>query len=90
MASPIQNHQFHDSVHEESCVNGSVIEPQMLAWMWCIVFSMWMGSMLVFGVSTTVHAILLCGVCITVGVFETAQSHLVQFSLRRAKGGDQA
>ena len=46
---------------------------QMLAWMWCIVFSMWMGSIVVFGVSAIVHTILLAGVFITVGVFETAK-----------------
>ena len=34
---------------------------QVLAWMWCIVFSMWMGSILVFGVSAAIHAILLAG-----------------------------
>ena len=44
---------------------------QMLAWMWCIVLSMWIGSILVFGVSATFHTILLCGVFVTVGVFET-------------------
>ena len=46
---------------------------QVLAWMWCIIFSMWMGSILVFGVSATIHAILLAGVFITVSVFETAK-----------------
>ena len=63
---------------------------RILAWMWCIVFSTWMGSNMVFGVNTTVHAILLCGVFVTIVVFETAQSHPVQFWLRRANGGDQA
>ena len=46
---------------------------QVLAWMWCIVFSMWMGSIVVFGVSAAIHAILLAGIFITVGVFETAK-----------------
>ena len=46
---------------------------QVLAWMWCIIFSMWMGSILVFGVSATIHALLLAGIFITVGVFETAK-----------------
>ena len=61
---------------------------QMLAWMWCIVFSMWMGSIVVFGVSAIVHTILLAGVFITVGVFETAKRHPVHFGgLGRANGG---
>ena len=46
---------------------------QVLAWMWCIIFSMWMGSIVVFGVSAAIHAILLAGIFITVGVFETAK-----------------
>lgn len=46
---------------------------QVLAWMWCIVFSSWMGSVVVFGVSALVHAILLAGVFITLAVFETAK-----------------
>tara|TARA_E500000178_G_scaffold355905_1_gene430488 strand:- start:2197 stop:2586 length:390 start_codon:yes stop_codon:yes gene_type:complete len=46
---------------------------QLLAWMWCIVFSMWMGSILVFGVSAIIHAILIAGIFITAITFETAR-----------------
>ena len=62
---------------------------QVLAWMWCIVFSMWMGSILVFGVSAAVHAILLAGIFITVGVFETAKHKPVYFGgFGRGNGGE--
>ena len=62
---------------------------QMLAWMWCIVFSTWMGSIAVFGVSATVHAILLAGVFVTVGVFETAKRHPIHYGgLGRANNGE--
>ena len=62
---------------------------QILAWMWCIVFSMWMGSILVFGVSAAIHAILLAGIFVTVGVFETAKRKPVYFGgLDRANGGE--
>ena len=62
---------------------------QVLAWMWCIIFSMWMGSILVFGVSATIHAILLAGVFITVSVFETAKRRPDYFGgLGRADGGE--
>ena len=62
---------------------------QMLAWMWCIVFSMWSGSIVVFGVSATVHAILLAGVFVTVSVFETAKRHPVHYGgFGRANGGE--
>ena len=62
---------------------------QVLAWMWCIVFSMWMGSILVFGVSASIHAILLAGIFVTVGVFETAKRKPVSFGgLGRPNGGE--
>ena len=62
---------------------------QILAWMWCLVFSFWMGSVLLFGVSATVHAILIAGVFITVATFETAKKRPGYFgSLGRANGGE--
>ena len=62
---------------------------QMLAWMWCVVFSMWMGSIVVFEVSASVHAILLAGVFVTVGVFESAKRHPAHYGgLGRANGGE--
>ena len=62
---------------------------QMLAWMWCIVFSMWVGSIVAFGVSAAVHAILLAGVFVTVGAFETAKRNPVHYGgLGRANGGE--
>lgn len=62
---------------------------QVLAWMWCIIFSMWMGSILVFGISAAVHAILLAGIFVTVGVFETAKSKPAYFGgLGRSNYGE--
>ena len=62
---------------------------QVLAWMWCIVFSMWMGSILVFGVSASIHAILLAGIFVTVGVFDTAKRKPVYFGgLGRPNDGE--
>ena len=62
---------------------------QMLAWMWCIVFSMWMASIFVFGVSAAVHAILIADVFITVATFEIARKKPGYFgSLGLANGGE--
>ena len=62
---------------------------QMLARMWCIIFSMWMGSILVFGVSAAAHAILIAGVFITAATFETARTKPGYFgTLGRANGGE--
>ena len=62
---------------------------QILAWMWCIVFSSWMGSIVVFGISALVHAILLAGIFITLAVFETAKRKPQYFGgLGRGNGGE--
>ena len=62
---------------------------QMLAWMWCIIFSMWMGSIVVFGISAIAHALLIAGEFITAGVFETAKRKPQYFGgLGRGNGGE--
>lgn len=45
---------------------------QALACVWCMVFSFWVGSIIVFGVSLLIHAFLLAGIFITLAIFETA------------------
>jgi hypothetical protein len=62
---------------------------QVLAWMWCIIFSMWMGSIMAFGISAIAHALLIAGVFITAGVFETAKRRPQYFGgLGRGNGGE--
>ena len=62
---------------------------QVLAWMWCIIFSMSVGSVVVFGISAIAHALLIAGVFITAGVFETAKRKPQYFSgLGRGNGGE--
>ena len=62
---------------------------QLLAWMWCIIFSMWVGSITVFGVSALIHALLIAGVFITAAVFETARRKPQFFGgLGRGNGGE--
>lgn len=54
---------------------------QVLAWMWCIAFSMWMGSMWVFGFTAIAHVFILAAIVVTVATFETAKKK-PQFFLR--------
>ena len=62
---------------------------QVLAWMWCIIFSMSMGSIVVFGISAIAHALLIAGIFITAGVFETAKRRPQYFGgLGRGNGGE--
>ena len=46
---------------------------QLLAWMWGIMFSVWMGSMWVFGITAIAHIAILAAIIITVATFEVAK-----------------
>jgi|TARA_B100000085_G_scaffold97317_1_gene88316 hypothetical protein len=46
---------------------------QILAWMWCIAFSFYVGSFFVFGISAIAHILLLAAIVITVATFDTAK-----------------
>ena len=62
---------------------------QVLAWMWCIIFAMSVGSVTVFGISALAHALLIAGVFITAGVFATAKRRPQYFGgLGRGNGGE--
>ena len=62
---------------------------QVLAWMWCIIFAMSVGSVTVFGISAIAHALLIAGIFITAGVFETAKRRPQYFGgLGRGNGGE--
>ena len=45
---------------------------QVLAWMWCIVFSFYVGSITVFGISAVAHVLIIGALFVTVGTFATA------------------
>ena len=62
---------------------------QILAWMWCIIFASSVGSITVFGVSAIAHTLILAGIAITVGTFETARRRPQYFGgLGRGNGGE--
>ena len=46
---------------------------QILAWMWATTFSLWVGSIYAFGVSTIAHLVIIAAIVVTVGTFETAK-----------------
>jgi hypothetical protein len=55
---------------------------QVLAWMWCIIFSMSLGSIVAFGISAIAHTLLIAGIVVTVGTFATAKHKPNLFRLR--------
>ena len=59
---------------------------QVLAWMWCIVFSSYFGSMWIFGITTVAHIFVLAAIAVTVATFETAKRNPRAFSLRMEQG----
>ena len=63
---------------------------QVLAWMWCIVFAIIVGSMWAGVISMVLHALLLAAVAITVATFETAKRKPNVFGSYngRAQGGE--
>jgi|TARA_B100001094_G_scaffold249999_1_gene247425 hypothetical protein len=63
---------------------------QVLAWMWCIVFSIVVGSMWAGVVSMMLHVLLLAAIAVTVATFETAKRKPQYFGgyNGRGKGGE--
>jgi len=84
----IMNHELNPLRHIPDLQTRHVVM-QFLAWMWCIIFSMSLGSITVFGVSAVAHALLIAGIVITVGTFETAKRKPQYFGgLGRGYGGE--
>lgn len=79
----------HNPLSHIPDINTRHMVMQVLAWMWCIIFSMYLGSIVAFGISASIHALLIAGVFITAGVFETAK-HKPQYfgGLGRGAGGE--
>ena len=48
---------------------------QILAWMWCIAFSMYFGSMWVFGVTAIAHMFIIGAIVVTVATFSAAKTN---------------
>ena len=84
----IMNHNANPLRHIPDLQTRHVVM-QFLAWMWCIIFSMSIGSITVFGVSAIAHALLIAGIVATVATFETAKRRPQYFGgLGRGNGGE--
>ena len=59
---------------------------QVLAWMWCIVFAIIVGSMWAGIFSMVLHALLLAAIAITVATFETAKRKPNVFGAYNGRG----
>ena len=68
----VMNHDINPLRHIPD-TNTRHMVMQVLAWMWCIIFSMYFGSMWVFGITAIAHVFILAAVVITVATFETAK-----------------
>ena len=62
---------------------------QLLAWMWCIIFAIIVGSMWAGIFSMVLHALLLGAIAVTVATFETAKRKPQYFGgFGRGQGGE--
>ena len=68
----IMNYE-HNPLRHIPDLNTRHMVMQVLAWMWCIVFSMYFGSMWVFGITAIAHVFIICAIVLTVATFETAK-----------------
>ena len=79
----------HNPLRNIPDVNTRHLVMQLLAWMWCIIFSMYIGSITVFGVSALLHSVLIAGIVVTVATFEVARKRPQYFGgLGRGTGGE--
>ena len=84
----VMNHDSNPLKHITDLQTRHVVM-QILAWMWCIIFSMSIGSITVFGVSAVAHTLLIAGIVVTVATFETAKRRPQYFGgLGRGAGGE--
>lgn len=48
---------------------------QLLAWMWSTIFSLAIGSYVVFGVTSVGHSLIIAGIFVTMVVFRNAETN---------------
>ena len=88
MWNGVMDHRINPLKHIDDLQTRHIVM-QFLAWMWCIIFSMSVGSMTVFGISAVAHALLVAGVVATVATFKVAQHRPNSFiQLARGAGGE--
>ena len=59
-------------LHHIPDINTRHMVMQVLAWMWCIAFSMYFGSMWVFGMTAIAHMFIISAIVVTVATFSAA------------------
>ena len=68
----IMNHKKNPLRHIPD-LNTRHMVMQGIAGMWCVVFSMYFGSMWMFGITAIAHVFILAAIVLTVATFETAK-----------------
>ena len=69
----VMNHDFNPLKHiPDLAVRHMVL--QILAWMWCITFSLYVGSWLVMGITFAAHFLLIAAIAVTIATFKISES----------------
>ena len=88
MWNGVMDHRINPLRHIDDLQTRHIVM-QFLAWMWCIILSMSVGSMTVFGISAVANALVIAGVVVTVATFKVAQYRPNSFAqLARGAGGE--
>ncbi len=69
----VMNHDFNPLKHiPDLQVRHMVL--QILAWMWCVVFSLYVGSWYLMGITFAVHFLLIAAIVVTIATFKISEN----------------
>ena len=58
---------------------------QVLAWLWCIAFSLYFTSWFIFGVTVVAHFVLIAAIVVTVATFKVAKDSPQAFDYLKSR-----
>ena len=69
----VMNHDFNPLKHiPDLQVRHMVL--QILAWMWCVAFSLYVGSWYVMGITFATHFLLIAAIALTIATFKISEN----------------
>ena len=69
----IMNHDFNPLKHiPDLQVRHMVL--QILAWMWCVAFSLYVGSWYIMGITFAAHFLLISAIALTIATFKISEN----------------
>ena len=69
----VMNHAFNPLKHIPDLQVRHMIL-QILAWMWCVAFSLYVGSWYVMGITFAAHFLLIAAIAVTIATFKISEN----------------